>query len=85
MSAPSIYTNTEIDALISPKSDKSYVDDRLWSKANRDDMVTGLIIKLNKSTTYTKTELGDLLDEKANVSDVSSALSLKANLFFSVR
>ena len=43
------------------------------------DLAENLDAKADKSTTYTKTETNGLLDEKANASDVSSALALKAD------
>lgn len=43
------------------------------------DLAENLDAKADKSTTYTKTEINGLLDEKANASDVASALALKAD------
>ncbi|MFM7990611.1 MAG: hypothetical protein ACKPKO_65950, partial [Candidatus Fonsibacter sp.] len=48
LTAPNIYTKTEVDGLVSPKADKTYVD-------------TQLALKANQSTTYTKTEVDTAL------------------------
>ena len=80
LTAPNIYTKAEVDALIAPKADKTYVEDRIWLKANTDDMIAVLHMNSNRATTYSISEVDDLLGEKASVTYVNQKLSYKANV-----
>ena len=51
------YSKTETDNLVSPKADKTYVDTQLQAKANASDV-------------YTKSQTDNLLNDKADVSDL---------------
>ncbi|MFM7989249.1 MAG: hypothetical protein ACKPKO_59040, partial [Candidatus Fonsibacter sp.] len=44
LTTPNIYTKTEVNGLVSPTADRTYVD-------------TQFALKANQSTTYTKTEV----------------------------
>ncbi|MFM7981175.1 MAG: hypothetical protein ACKPKO_17845 [Candidatus Fonsibacter sp.] len=66
LTAPHIYTKTEVDGLLSPKADKTYVD-------------TQLALKANQSTTYTKTEVITELSKKTNTTNLNVGLALKHN------
>ncbi|MFM7988341.1 MAG: hypothetical protein ACKPKO_54420 [Candidatus Fonsibacter sp.] len=62
----------EVDGLVSPKSDKTYVDTQLALKANqlttytKTEVDTALALKANQSTTYTKTEVDGLVSPKSD-------------------
>ncbi|MFM7988717.1 MAG: hypothetical protein ACKPKO_56330, partial [Candidatus Fonsibacter sp.] len=68
------YTKTEVDGLVSPKADKTYVDTQVALKANQSttytktEVDTAVGLKANQSTTYTKTEVDTTLTLKANQS-----------------
>ncbi|MFM7986054.1 MAG: hypothetical protein ACKPKO_42745, partial [Candidatus Fonsibacter sp.] len=70
-SQSSTYTKTEVDGLVSPKSDKTYVDAQLALKANqlttytKTEVDTSLGLKANQSSTYTKTEVDGLVSPKS--------------------
>lgn len=51
------YSKTETDNLVSPKADKTYVDTQLQAKANASDV-------------YTKSQTDNLLNDKADVTDL---------------
>lgn len=62
------YTNSQVNTLLADKADST----ALASKADASSVYT-------KSETYTKTEINDKLDLKANALDVTTALATKAN------
>ena len=63
LTATNIYTNTEINNLLTPKATTAYVDHQLD-------------LKSNQATTYTKTEVDNLLTPKATVTYVNEQLAL---------
>lgn len=60
------------------KADKTYVDEGLSGKADAQATTDALALKAAK--TYVDTGLGNKLDKAANLSDVASAASARANL-----
>ena len=86
---PSVYTQTETDALLGEKADKASVytkgetDGLLDAKADKTTTYTKtetdalLGDKADKATTYTKTETDGLLDAKANVATTLSGYGIQ--------
>lgn len=68
------YTKTEVDGLVSPKANKSYVDEELAKKANAGDSYL-------KSETYTKSEVNALVEPKADKSYVDETFATKAQTY----
>lgn len=63
---------TEVEGLVAPKADKTYVDEELAKKADAGDSYL-------KSETYTKEEVNSLVSPKADKSYVDTELGKKAN------
>ena len=66
ISAPNIYTKTQVDNL-------------LTGKASSVDISTAITGKADKSTTYTKNDVDSLLTGKASSVDLTSAIAGKQN------
>ena len=64
MSAPNIYTKSEVNLLLVPTATTIYVDDQTSYKANTADMAAALALKADKATTYTMIEVDAKLDLK---------------------
>ncbi|MFM7989629.1 MAG: hypothetical protein ACKPKO_60980, partial [Candidatus Fonsibacter sp.] len=77
------YTKTEVDGLVSPMSDKTYVDSNQLTTYTQTEVDTGLGLKANQSSTHTNTFVCTALGLKANQSttytktEVYTALALK--------
>lgn len=68
------YTKTEVDGLVSPKADKSYVDAELAKKANTGDSYL-------KAETYAQAEVNALVEPKADKSYVDETFATKAQTY----
>ena len=75
LTAPNIYTNTEVDNLLAPKANTAYVDSGLAFKGNQSDMTSALGLEAKQVTTYTKIEVNNILAPKPT----DTQLAVKAN------
>ena len=71
------YNKPEVNALISNLSDTT-LEGQLVLKANIDDVNAALLLKSDRATTYTMVAVNTLLAPKADSSDVTASLNLKA-------
>ena len=75
-----IYTVTEVDGNFALKANVSDVDAALALKADKIYVDGQLVLKANQDTTYTKSEVNNLLAPKTTTSYVDIELDKNANL-----